>query len=82
MTALSRVRAALAAGERPSDDDVRAVCADAERLCAMAREWDRNRRNVRYEGMPIWDALCDAIGSDADGDGMRAAIDAAIREPK
>ena len=28
MTPIDRIRAALAAGERPSDDDVRAVCAD------------------------------------------------------
>jgi len=30
MTALTRVRAALSAGERPADADVREVCADAE----------------------------------------------------
>ena len=35
MTALSRVRAALSAGERPADADVREVCADAARLDAF-----------------------------------------------
>jgi len=32
MTARSRVRAALSAGERPADADVRAVCADADTM--------------------------------------------------
>ena len=59
-----------------------ALRADAERLRAMAAEWNRNRRNVGYEGMPIWDALCEAIGNDMDGDKMRAAIDAARKEGK
>ncbi|MFC4275526.1 zinc finger-like domain-containing protein [Achromobacter aloeverae] len=49
---------------------------DAERLRAMACEWDRARRGVDSR-MPIWDALCEAIGDNADGNGMRAAIDTA-----
>lgn len=49
---------------------------DAERLRAMADEWNRARRGA-YSPMPIWDALCEAIGNDADGNGMRTAIDAA-----
>lgn len=51
---------------------------DAVRLQAMAKEWDRARRGVDSR-MPIWESLCDAIGEDADGAGMRAAIDHARR---
>jgi len=58
-----------------SRDDVR----DAELLRAMADEWDRAKRDVDSR-MPIWDALCDAIGDNADGNGMRTAIAAAKKE--
>jgi hypothetical protein len=58
-----------------------ALAKDAELLQAMAAEWNQNRRGVRYAGMPIWDALCEAIGNDVDGVGMRAAIDAAKEKP-
>lgn len=51
---------------------------DAELLRAMAAEWDRARRGVDSY-MPIWEALCEAIGNDADGTGMREAIDHARR---
>lgn len=51
---------------------------DADRLQAMAAEWDRARRGVDSH-MPIWESLCEAIGEDADGAGMRAAIDNARR---
>ncbi|WP_250519514.1 hypothetical protein [Caballeronia sp. NCTM1] len=55
---------------------------DAERMSALCDELDRNRRNVRYDGMPIWDAMCDAIGADLDGNAFRRAIDAAIAKEK
>ncbi|WP_419687221.1 hypothetical protein ACN22W_08225 [Burkholderia theae] len=55
-------------------DDVRL---DAERMRAICAELDANRRGVSYSGMPIWDAMCDAVGEDRSGDGMRAAIDTA-----
>ena len=58
-----------------------ALAKDAELLQAMAAEWNQNRRGVRYAGMPIWDALCEAVGDDADGTAMRAAIDAARSKP-
>ena len=46
MSALQRVRAALAAGERPSDDDVREVCANAHIAeAALALFAARNARN-------------------------------------
>jgi hypothetical protein len=55
---------------------------DAERMSALCDELDLNRRNVRYDGMPIWDAMCDAIGADLDGNAFRRAIDAAIAKEK
>lgn len=51
---------------------------DAALLQAMAAEWDRARRGVDSH-MPIWDALCEAVGDDADGAGMRQAISAAMQ---
>ena len=80
MTALTRVRAALAAGERPSDDDVREVCGAATELLAALKA--------------LADAPCSYAGShihifcDSHSDAMlrmrnaRIAIDAALREPK
>ncbi|MDN7441161.1 hypothetical protein QZM64_18550 [Burkholderia cepacia] len=50
---------------------------DADRMRAICAEMDANRRGISYNGMPIWDAMCDAVGDDRSGDGMRAAIDAA-----
>ncbi|MBR8443273.1 hypothetical protein KDW23_01000 [Burkholderia cenocepacia] len=50
---------------------------DADRMRALCAEMDANRRGIGYNGMPIWDAMCDAVGDDRSGDGMRAAIDAA-----
>ena len=60
MTALSRVRAALSAGERPSDDDVRAVCADVEVWRHIAQEQYASRRRAvdpTESGYPIEGAL-------------------------
>lgn len=54
---------------------------DAALLQAMAAEWDRARRGVDSR-MPIWDALCEAVGENADGAGMRAAISAAMQAMK
>lgn len=61
---------------------------DAARLRAMANEWGANmptrqvpwkdRHKQQYAHMPIWDALCEAIGIGADGKGMRKAIDVAL----
>ncbi len=53
---------------------------DAERMRAFCSELDAERRNVRCDGMKIWSAMCDAIGNDCDGEGMRAAIDAARKD--
>lgn len=50
---------------------------DADRMRAICAEMDANRRGVSYNGMPIWDAMCDAVGDDRSGDGLRAAIDTA-----
>jgi len=50
---------------------------DAERLSAMADEWTKAVPEGMCSSMPIWDALCDAIGNGADGNGLRAAIDKA-----
>ena len=74
MTALTRVRAALAAGERPSDDDVLAVCADAERYA-----WLR----ARNENVEIWLRETNEYSwTQWDDSDLDAAIDAALREPK
>ncbi|WP_321933423.1 hypothetical protein [Burkholderia cenocepacia] len=68
--------AARAPADAPADltDDERL---DAARMRAICDEMDANRRGVSYIGMPIWDAMCDAVGDDRNGAGMRAAIDAA-----
>lgn len=50
---------------------------DADRMHALCVEIDRNRRGVHYDGMPIWQAMCDALGDDCDSTAFRAAIDAA-----
>ena len=79
MTALQRVRASLTAGERPSDDDVRAVCADAERyvwLRANAVGYAMHMGAVLYTPELV---IPRNFERHADTD---AAIDAALREPK
>jgi len=85
MTALSRVRAALAAGERPSDDDVRAVCADAERvpvadgLLRDALPYLHALRERLKHACPLKD---DVTMTASNVRLYVAHIDAAIREPK
>lgn len=65
----------------PAEQQEGGEAKDAARLKAMAAEWDRARRGVD-SSMPIWDALCEAVGDNADGNGMRAAIDAAVNRSK
>ena len=62
--------------------ELAALKADAERLRAMAKEWDEWQKHLFAPSntvMPIWEALCNAIGDGADGNGLRAAIDAAMQ---
>ena len=97
MTALQRVRAALSAGERPADADVREVCADVDALIAALRlellqPWNEQGAPDHCHLTPCkWD---DDAGNRSVGragepclecaiwDRARAAIDAVIREPK
>lgn len=79
MTALQRVRASLAAGERPSDDDVRAVCADAERYEWIIAQQDLSYADLCSEAEYAW-AIINLSGHSRRE--IDAAIDAAIREPK
>ncbi|MEX3628129.1 MAG: hypothetical protein VB138_00325 [Burkholderia sp.] len=51
---------------------------DAARFLALCEELNSNRRGVHYDGMLIWDAMCDAVGNDLDGNGFRKAVDVAI----
>ena len=86
MTALTRVRAALAAGERPSDDDVRAVCADAGRYVWLRMKVRGQRDELAPEGqdfvltppgvLPKQNIMRGSVAEHFD-----AALDAALREP-
>ena len=86
MDSLTRVRASLAAGERPSDDDVRAVCADADylrwRLDEILPLFEEardalpaiNMASARLHGVDL------TLGDRMDSAGTRTR--AALREPK
>lgn len=76
MTTTDRIRAALAAGERPADADVLAVCADAERYAWLRNDIDPCGLAV---DLRYWLRTNYRLRSRIDID---AAIDAAIREPK
>ena len=81
MTALQRVRASLTAGERPSDDDVLAVCADAERYWLFRIHIGRGSEAFADIFIVSWS---DAEGGSAPivtGEALDDAIDAALADP-
>lgn len=56
--------------------ELEAVRKDANRMRKLCDEMDRNITG--YDGMPIWTAMCNAVGtSGGGGDFMRAVIDSA-----
>lgn len=81
MTALQRVRAALAAGERPSDDDVREVCAMVEASAGVVD----TLRTIRDADTRKWDLeVRDQFQQWAQNRARHELkrFDAALREPK
>jgi len=62
--------------------EIQALREDAERIRALAREFDRARRGSGDSYMPIWNALCESIGRDDDGGEMLVAISAAMEQHK
>lgn len=74
-------------GIQPTDEvklpkaEYDALVADAERMKALCKEfdeWQPDKPRPSYlKVMPIWDAMCEAIGDGADGNALRQAIDSA-----
>jgi len=63
------------------DAEIARLRIDARLMQAFCLELDTNRRHrgPMPVQMQIWDAMCDAIGQDCSGDGMRSVINTAIQ---